>query len=126
MVYHLGAPAEPVPKRCTLGRWSWERDLDGVTDQVPQADDRIPGTAGRAPGPVPSVQGNASEPWRTSAGSSPGTTLGLASLALLDRQQHIEPYLNEVAAAVNHRTGTPIAASTAKSLSGYSGGVEPM
>ena len=39
---------------------------------------------------------------------------GLASLALLDRQRHIEPYLNEVAAAVNHRTGTPIAASTAK------------
>ena len=38
----------------------------------------------------------------------------LASLALLDRQQHVEPYLNEVAAAVNHRTGTPIAASTAK------------
>ena len=39
---------------------------------------------------------------------------GLASLALLDRQRHIEPYLNQVAAAVNHRTGQPIAASTAK------------
>src|SRR5262249_43348114 len=23
--YHLGAPAEPVPRRSTLGRWSWER-----------------------------------------------------------------------------------------------------
>ena len=39
---------------------------------------------------------------------------GLASLALLDRQHHIEPYLTEVAVAVNHRTGQPIAASTAK------------
>ena len=39
---------------------------------------------------------------------------GLSSLALLDRQRHIEPYLNEVAVAVNHRTGAPIAASTAK------------
>jgi integrase len=39
---------------------------------------------------------------------------GLASLALLDRQRHIEPYLTEVAVAVNHRTGQPIAASTAK------------
>jgi site-specific recombinase XerD len=39
---------------------------------------------------------------------------GLSSLSLLDRQRHIEPYLNEVAAAVNHRTGQPIAASTAK------------
>lgn len=39
---------------------------------------------------------------------------GLASLALLDRQRHIEPYLSEVAVALNHRTGEPIAASTAK------------
>jgi site-specific recombinase XerD len=40
---------------------------------------------------------------------------GLESLALLDRRRHIEPYLNEVGAALNHRTGSPIAASTAKS-----------
>ena len=38
----------------------------------------------------------------------------LSSLALLGRQRHIEPYLTEVAVAVNHRTGQPIAASTAK------------
>src|SRR6266446_4004024 len=34
VTYHLGAPAEPVPKRATLGRWSWERHLDGVSPQV--------------------------------------------------------------------------------------------
>ena len=29
VIYHLGAPAEPALKRSTLGRWSWERHLDG-------------------------------------------------------------------------------------------------
>ena len=70
--------------------------------------ERLQGTHARS-----SVQGTASELahfGRFLARHDPG----LASLALLDRQRHIEPYLNEVAAAVNHRTGTPIAASTAK------------
>ncbi|MGH8874089.1 MAG: hypothetical protein ACRDVM_02385 [Acidimicrobiia bacterium] len=30
VIYHLGSPAEPAPKRSTLGRWSWERHLEGV------------------------------------------------------------------------------------------------
>jgi site-specific recombinase XerD len=112
VIYHLGAPAEPVPKRSTLGRWSWERHLDGVSPQVlrPMVAylERLQGTHARS-----SVQGTASELahfGRFLARHDPG----LASLALLDRQRHIEPYLNEVAAAVNHRTGAPIAASTAK------------
>jgi integrase len=112
VIYHLGAPAEPVPKRCTLGRWSWERHLDGVPPQVlrPMVAylERLQGTHARS-----SVQGTASELahfGRFLARHDPG----LASLAALDRQRHIEPYLNEVAAAVNHRTGAPIAAATAK------------
>jgi site-specific recombinase XerD len=112
VVYHLGAPAEPAPKRSTLGRWSWERHLDGVTGQVrkPMTGylERLAGTLARS-----SVQGAASELahfGRFLARHDPG----LASLALLDRQRHIEPYLNEVASAVNHRTGEPIAASTAR------------
>jgi site-specific recombinase XerD len=112
VIYHLGAPAEPVPKRCTLGRWSWERHLDGVPPQVRRPMtaylERLQGTHARS-----SVQGTASELahfGRFLARHDPG----LASLALLDRQRHIEPYLNEVTAAVNHRTGQPIAASTAK------------
>ena len=112
VVYHLGAPAEPAPKRSTLGRWSWERHLDGVTDQVRKPMtaylERLAGTLARS-----SVQGAASELahfGRFLARHDPG----LVSLALLGRQQHIEPYLNEVGDAVNHRTGTPIAASTAK------------
>jgi site-specific recombinase XerD len=112
VIYHLGAPAEPAPKRSTLGRWSWERHLDGVSAQVlrPMTAylERLQATLARS-----SVQGAASELahfGRFLARHDPG----LASLALLDRQRHIEPYLNEVAAAVNHRTGQPIAASTAK------------
>src|SRR6266568_3691591 len=112
VVYHLGAPAEPVPRRSTPGRWSWERHLDGVPPQVRRPMtaylERLQGTHARS-----SVQGTASELahfGRFLARHDPG----LPSLALLDRQRHIEPYLNEVAAAVNHRTGQPIAASTAK------------
>ena len=112
VIYHLGAPAGPVPKRSTLGRWSWERHLDGASPQVRQPVvaylERLQGT--HAPS---SVQGAASELayfGRFLARHDPG----LATLALLDRQRHIEPYLTEVAAAINHRTGAPIAASTAK------------
>jgi site-specific recombinase XerD len=112
VVYHLGAPAEPVPKRSTLGRWSWERHLDGVPPQVRRPMvaylERLHGTHARS-----SVQGTASELahfGRFLARHHPG----LPSLAALGRQSHIEPYLNEVAAAVNHRTGAPIAASSAR------------
>jgi site-specific recombinase XerD len=112
VVYHLGAPAEPAPKRSTLGRWSWERHLEGVSPQVRRPMtaylERLQATLARS-----TVQGAASELahfGRFLARHDPG----LSSLALLDRQRHIEPYLNEVAAAVNDRTGQPIAAATAK------------
>ena len=112
VVYHLGAPAEPVPKRSTLGRWSWERHLDGVSPQVRRPMvaylERLQGTHARS-----SVQGTASELAHFGRFLA-RHDLGLTSLALLDRQRHIEPYLNQVAAAVNHRTGQPIAPSTAK------------
>ncbi len=113
VVYHLGAPAEPVPKRSTPGRWSWERHLDGVPPQIRRPMtaylERLQGTHARS-----SVQGTASDLahfGRFLARHDPQ----LPSLSALGRQSHIEPYLNEVAAAVNHRTGAPIAASTAKS-----------
>jgi len=112
VIYHLGAPAEPVPKRSTLGRWSWERHLDGVPPQVlrPMVAylERLQGTHARS-----SVQGTASELahfGRFLARHDPD----LPSLSALGRQRHIEPYLTEVASAVNHRTGQPITASTAK------------
>ncbi|MGH3275155.1 MAG: tyrosine-type recombinase/integrase [Streptosporangiaceae bacterium] len=112
VIYHLGAPAEPVPKRSTPGRWSWELHLDGVPGQIRKPMtaylERLHGTLARS-----GVQGTASDLahfGRFLARCDPD----LESLAMLGRQRHIESYLNEVAAAVNHRTGTPIAASTAR------------
>jgi hypothetical protein len=37
MIYHRGGPAEPLPKRSTLLRWSWERHLDGVQPGIRRA-----------------------------------------------------------------------------------------
>jgi site-specific recombinase XerD len=113
VIYHLGAPAEPAPKRSTLGRWSWERHLEGIGTHIRRPMvaylERLEGTLARS-----SVQGTASELahfGRFLVRVDPH----LPSLALLERRRHIEGYLSEVAAAVNHRTGLPIAASTAKS-----------
>jgi site-specific recombinase XerD len=113
VIYHLGSPAEPVPKRSTLWAWSWGRQLEGVEPQVlrPMVAylERMEGTLARS-----SVKRHACELahfGRYLARSHPG----LGSLALLDRRRHIEPYLNEVAAALNYRSGSPIAVSTANS-----------
>ncbi|MGH9284483.1 MAG: tyrosine-type recombinase/integrase [Acidimicrobiales bacterium] len=113
VIYHLGAPAEPAPKRSTLGRWSWERHLDGVNDTLRRSMAAYlhlcSATLARS-----SVSGTASELahfGRFLAANHPE----LATFADLDRRRHIEPYLSAVAAALNHRTGEPIAASTQRS-----------
>src|SRR5205823_3474518 len=110
VIYHLGAPAEPVPKRATLGRWSWQQHLSGVPDGLRRSMvaylERCAATLSRS-----TVSGTGSELahfGRFLAVHDPQ----LATFADLDRRRHIEPYLNHVAAARNHRTGEPIAAST--------------
>lgn len=112
VIYHVGAPTEPAPKRTTLRRWSLERHLDGVHPQVlrPMVAylELMQGTRPRS-----SVQNAASELahfGRFLARNDPH----LESLADLDRRRHIEPYLAAVGAATSRRTGAPIAASTAK------------
>jgi site-specific recombinase XerD len=112
VIYHLGAPAEPAPKRSTLARWSWDRHLEGVRPAVlaPMVAylQRLEGTHARS-----SVQSSASDLahfGRFLARTDPE----LRSLADLDRRRHIEAYLNELSGAVNHRTGAPLAASTRK------------
>jgi site-specific recombinase XerD len=109
VVYHLGAPTEPAPKRSTLGRWSWERHLDGVNDGLRASMvaylERCSATLARS-----TVSGVASELahfGRFLAVNHPE----LSSFADLDRR-HIEPYLSVVASAINHRTGAPIAISS--------------
>jgi hypothetical protein len=113
VLYHLGAPAEPAPKRSTLGRWSWERHLDGVNDGIRRSMvaylERLAATLARS-----TVSGTASELahfGRFLAANHPE----IATFADLGRQAHIEPYLNAVATAVNHRTGEPIDVSTRRS-----------
>lgn len=113
VIYHLGAPAEPAPKRSTLSRWSWERHLEGVRPQAlrPMVAylERIQGTHTRS-----SVQGVASDLanfGRFLARVDPD----LESLADLDRRRHIEPYLAAVSSAVNRHTGAPLVAATRKS-----------
>ncbi len=113
VIYHLGAPAEPAPKRSTLGRWSWGRHLDGVSDGLRRSMvaylQRCSATLARS-----SVSGTASELahfGRFLAVNHPE----LDTFADLDRRRHIEPYLSAVAAALNQRTGEPITASTQRS-----------
>jgi site-specific recombinase XerD len=110
VVYHLGAPTEPAPKRSTLGRWSWERHLDGVNDGLRCSMvaylERCSATLARS-----TVSGVASELahfGRFLALNHPELT----TFADLDRRRHIEPYLSAVATAINHRTGEPIAISS--------------
>ena len=113
VIYHLGGPAQPVPKRPAPGHWSWERHLDGVGDG-PRGSmvaylERCTATLARS-----TVSGTASELahfGRFLAATDPG----LASFAELDRRRHIEPCLSAVAAAVSHRTGMPIATSSQRS-----------
>lgn len=112
VIYHLGAPAEPAPKRSTLGRWSWERHLEGVRPHIrtPMAAylERLQATLARAT--VQTASSDLAHFGRFLSESDPG----LESLALLDRRRHIEPYLSAVAATRNRNTGLPIVASTAK------------
>jgi integrase len=111
VIYHLGAPLEAMPKR-TPKRWSWAQHLQGVTPQVRGPIvaylERLEGAL--APSTRQEVAASLALFARFLAKHDPG----LASLALLDRRRHIEPYLNEVAAATNHRTGAPTVASTVR------------
>ncbi len=111
VVYHLGAPLEPMLKR-TPTRWSWGRHLEGIAPQVREPIvaylERVQATLARST--VQETAASLALFARFLAKHDPG----LASLALLDRRRHIEPYLNQVAAATNRRTGAPTVASTVR------------
>ena len=113
VLYHLGGPVAQIPKRSVPERWSWHQHLDGVTEELRQsmADylERLSATLSRS-----TVSGAASELahfGRFLAHIDPELT----SFAGLDRRRHIEPYLASVAAAINQRTGKPVAISTRRS-----------
>lgn len=113
VIYHLGSPAEPAPKRSTLGRWSWERHLEGMAPGIRRS--------------MVAYLETASGTRRRTTVSGMGSELAhfgrfliqidpeLDCLAGLDRKRHIEPYLAAVAAATNQRTGEPISKATHRS-----------
>ena len=109
VVYHLGAPLEPAPKRSTLWRWSWEHHLQGVPEGIRPSMVRYleccVGTHARN-----TIQHTASR--LAHFGRHLGTTdPQLSSLAQLDRRRHIEPYLSAIASAQHRHTGEPLSAS---------------
>ncbi|MDA8282733.1 MAG: tyrosine-type recombinase/integrase [Actinomycetota bacterium] len=112
VLYHLGNDVELEARRPSFERWGWSRHLEGVGPQVvaPMVAylERLEATLSRST--VVTRAGELAHFGRFLARCDPC----LASLAQLDRRRHIEPYLTEVARSVNHRTGQPIAASTAK------------
>jgi len=113
VLYHVGGQVTPTAKNTAHLRWPWRRHFAGVPTAV--ADSLVAylecasGTRARS-----TVLGMAS---RLGHFARFLTThdLALTSLAGLDRQRHIEPYLAAVAAAINPRTGAVLSASERRS-----------
>jgi site-specific recombinase XerD len=109
VIYHLGNRAEPPPKASTLWRWSWERRLEGIPDPVQRSLVRYleccVGTQAQAT--VSEKASRLAHFGRHLARIDPSLT----SLADLERQRHIESYLQAVAAARHPHTGLPLSAS---------------
>lgn len=116
VIYHLGSPAEPVPKRSTLLGWSWPRHLEGVAPGIRRSLVAYLecAAATRAPSTVKAMAAQLARFGRELAALDPE----LDSLAGLDRQRHIEPYLTSIAQARHQHTGALLAAGTRKALIG--------
>lgn len=110
VLYHLGAAVEPPALRRAIGgRWSWERRLEGVAPAIRRSLVAYLECC-RSTRTGQTVSGMASRLGhfgRHLAAVDPD----LRSLARLDRQRHIEPYLAAVAQARNPRTGAPLSVS---------------
>lgn len=113
VIWHLGNPSEPTPKRSRLLAWGWERHLEGVAPAIRASLvaylECCIGTHARST--VSHMGSRLAHFGRHLAAIDPG----LASLAGLDRQRHIEPYLTVVAEARHPHTGEPVSASERRS-----------
>ena len=109
VIYHLGSGAEPLAKASIQWRWSWERHLEGVPESLRVSFVRYleccVGTHRRST--VSHMASRLAHFGRLLARLDPDLT----SLAELDRQRHIEPFLHDVAAARHRFTGAPLSAS---------------
>jgi hypothetical protein len=113
VLYHLGTPVTAPVKNCAHLRWPAGRHVIGVPEPVAASLARyLECAAGtRTANTVAHIAGRLGHFVRFIADLDPA----LDSLADLDRQRHIEPYLATTAAAVNPRTGAPLSASERRS-----------
>ena len=113
VLYHLGGAVTPAPKASIRLGWGWPRYFRGVT----------PGIAGQLVAYLECAQGTRA---RSTVGHMASRLAGfgrfltaadptLASLAGLDRQRHIAPYLAAIAAARHPHTKEPLSASERRS-----------
>ncbi len=114
VLYHLGAPVTPVAtKHATHLRWEWERHFAGVPEAIGRSlvayCECAAGTRTRST--VSHMAGRLAHFARFVTTHDPALT----SLAGLDRQRHLEPYLAAVAAARNRHTGAILSASERRS-----------
>jgi integrase len=114
VIYHMGAPVTPAATKQTGHlRWPWARHFDGAAPGIGRSLaaylECASGTRVRST--VLHMAGRLGHFARFLAACDPA----LASLAGLDRQRHIEPYLAAVAATRNPRTATVLSASERRS-----------
>lgn len=109
VLYHLSGHVTPTAKNTAHLRWPWRRHFTGVPTAV--ADSLVAylecASGTRARSTVLGIASCLGHFARFLAAHDPT----LSSLADLDRQRHIEPYLAAVSAAVNPRYGTILSAS---------------
>lgn len=113
VLYHLGCTVDPAVKRSVEHGWSWDRHLEGVPATIRGSlVAYLEAAAGtRARSTVSHMGSRLAFFGRQLDAVDPD----IASLADLDRQRHIEPFLHAVAQARNHRTGQPLSASERRS-----------
>jgi integrase len=114
VLYHLGAQLTPTAtKQATHLRWDWERHFADAPEAVGRSlvtyCECAAGTRSRST--MSHLAGRLAHFARFLARHDPGLT----SLAELDRQRHLEPYLSSVAAARHPHTGKPLSASERRS-----------
>jgi integrase len=114
VIYHMGAPVSPaVRKNSGHLRWPWARHFAGAAPGIARSLVAYLecAAATRTRSTLLGIAGRLAHFARFLTETDPA----LASLADLDRQRHIEPYLAAVAAARNPRTGTVLSPSERRS-----------
>ena len=113
VLYHLGGQVSPTAKNTAHLRWPWRRHFPGVPTQL--ADSLVAylecASGTRTRSTVLGISSRLGHFAQFLADHDPALT----SLAGLDRQRHIEPYLAAVAAAANPRSGAALSVSERRS-----------